>query len=598
MTKQKQVRIGGAAAFLGDSSISVPQLIRGGNVDYIILDYLAEVTMSLLARSMAKRPHMGYAPYFVDVIMAQNIRHIAEKGIKIVTNAGGVNPHACRDAILKVAEQNEVNIKIAVIEGDDLMPRHDELAAQGVKEMSTGDSWPAQMMSMNAYLGARPIAEALDMGADIVITGRVVDSALTLGPLMHEFSWQETEYDLLAAGSLAGHIIECGAQATGGLFTDWEEVPDWANIGYPVIECYPDGRFVVMKPENTGGIVTPATVGEQLLYEIGDPQSYLLPDVVCDFSQVNIAEIGKNQVEVSGVIGRPPTGSYKIYGAYQDGYRCIAISPVIGINAVQKAERQAAAMIERTRTIFKEQDLGDYRDTLVECMGAESAYGPHARTRNTREVACKISLEHENPKALQIFSNEAYAPTTSMSPGTTGWFAGKPAVSPVVKLFSFLIPKKEVPYSITLDEDSRTLTQDPGEVFDPASIVRPEVANAVPIKEETKSVPLIQLAWGRSGDKGNTCNIGIMARKPEYLPYIRRSLTEQAVFKHMEHIFHGAKNPRVERFDLPGLNAVNFLLHESLGGGQMASLRMDPLAKGMAQQLMEFPVEIPANLIE
>ena len=597
MENSKTIRIGGAAAFLGDSSISVPQLIRGGNVDYIILDYLAEVTMSFLARSMAKRPHMGYAPYFVNVIMANSIQDIAEKGIKIVTNAGGINPHACRDAVLKLAEQHGVNLKVAVVDGDDLMPRHDELAAQDIKEMTTGESWPSNMMSMNAYLGARPIADALDMGADIVITGRVVDSALTLGPLMHEFNWQETDYDLLAAGSLAGHIIECGAQATGGLHTDWEDVPDWANIGYPVIECYPDGRFVVMKPENTGGIVTPATVGEQLLYEIGDPQAYFLPDVVCDFSQVNIKQIAENQVEVTGVIGQPPTATYKVYGAYQDGYRCIAVSPVIGMNAVQKAERQAAAMIKRTETIFAERNMGAYRDTLVECMGAESAYGPHSRSRDTREVACKISLEHENPEALQIFSNEVYAPTTSMSPGTTGWFAGKPSVDPVVKLFSFLIPKNEVAYTATLDDSSQTSSQDPTVVFDPSSIARPQVEDATLNGEEAKTVPLIQLAWGRSGDKGNTCNIGIMARKPEYLPYIRAALTESAVFTFMNHIFHGAKNPRVERFDLPGLNALNFLLHESLGGGQMASLRMDPLAKGMAQQLLEFPVEIPVDLV-
>ncbi|MBT7712885.1 MAG: DUF1446 domain-containing protein [Deltaproteobacteria bacterium] len=599
MTNYQKVRIGGAAAFLGDSSISVPQLIRGGKVDYIILDYLAEVTMSLLARSKAKRPRMGYAPYFVDVIMAQNIRDIAQQGIKIVTNAGGVNPHACRDAILKLMAETDasLDLKVAVVDGDDLLPRHDELSRRGLTDMNTGSPWPDNMMSMNAYLGAKPIAEALDMGADVVITGRVVDSALTLGPLMHEFKWQETDYDLLAAGSMAGHIIECGAQATGGLFTDWQEVPDWANIGYPVIECYADGRFVVSKPDDTGGIVTPATVGEQLLYEIGDPQAYLLPDVVCDFSKVKIVQVGDNQVEVTGGIGQPPPECYKVYSAYQDGYRCFAISPVIGMNAVQKAERMAEALIKRTRLLFQQQNLGDYRDTLVECIGAESAYGPHARSRDTREVACKISLEHERPEALQIFASEAYAPTTSMSPGTTGWFVGKPYVSPIIRLFSFLIPKNEVPFTITLNDNSRSFTQSPTEVFNPASIIRPRVADITDAGAEMKTVPLVQLAWGRSGDKGNSCNIGIMARKPEFLPYIRKVLTESAVYEFMNHIFHGAEKPGVERFDLPGINALNFLLHESLGGGQMASLRLDPLAKGMAQQLLEFPTPVPVSLL-
>jgi len=597
MTKNKAIRIGGASAFVGDSSIAVPQIIKGGNADYIIMDYLAEVTMSYLSRSKAKRPHMGYAPYFVDVTIKQNIRDLAEQGIKMITNAGGVNPQSCRDAVLKIAEQQGVKVNVAVVEGDDLMPRHEELATRNISEMTTGESWPDNMMNMNAYLGATPIKEALDMGADIVITGRVVDSALTLGPLMHEFGWSETDYDLLACGSLAGHIIECGAQASGGLHTDWEEVPDWANIGYPVIECYDDGRFVVMKPINTGGLVTPATVAEQLLYEIGDPQAYLLPDVVCDFSQVRMKQIGENQVEVSGVIGRPPTSTYKVYGAYHDGYRCIAVLPVIGMQAVQKAERQAKALIERTEKIFQQQGYSKYRATLIECLGAESAYGPHARTRDTRETACKISLEHDHPEPLEIFANEVFAPTTSMAPGTTGWFAGKPAVSPVIKLFSFLIPKEEVPFQIMMDEQQRSFTQSPKDTFDPASIVRPHVKDAEPVDGDMIDVPLIRLAWGRSGDKGNSCNIGIIARKPEYLPFIRRALTTEAIHEFMNHVFDGAKNPRVERFDLPGLHALNFLLHESLGGGQAASLRLDPLAKGMAQQLLEFPIPIPASLV-
>lgn len=596
MQKKKTIRIGGASAFVGDSSIAVPQIIKGGSVDYIIMDYLAEVTMSYLARSKAKRPHMGYAPYFVDTTIKQNIRDLAEHGIKMVTNAGGVNPQACRDAVLKIAEQQGVKVNIAVVEGDDLIPRHAELASRNITEMNTGEPWPDNMMNMNTYLGARPIKEALDMGADIVITGRVVDSALTLGPLMYEFGWGETDYDLLAAGSLAGHIIECGAQASGGLHTDWEKVPDWANIGYPVIECYENGRFIVSKPVDTGGLVIPATVAEQLLYEIGDPQAYLLPDVVCDFSQVKMRQIGENQVEVSGVIGRPPTSTYKVYGAFRDGYRCIAVLPVIGMQAVQKAERQAKALIERTERLFQQKGYGNYRDTLIECLGAESAYGPNARTRDTRETACKISLEHDRMEPLEIFANEVFAPTTSMAPGTTGWFTGKPVVSPVIKLFSFLIPKEEVPFLIMMDEQQRSFTQSPTDIFDPASVVRPQVEYTGDITGDMITVPLIQLAWGRSGDKGNSCNIGIIARKPVYLPFIRKALTAEAVHQFMNHVFDGAKNPRVERFDLPGLYALNFLLQESLGGGQAASLRLDPLAKGMAQQLLEFSIPIPASL--
>ena len=591
----KSIRIGGASAFLGDSSIAMPQLLEGGGCSYIILDYLAEVTMSLLARSKSKRSSMGYAPNFVTDIVANNIERIVEERVKIVTNAGGMNPSACRDAVLKLVDEKGLNLNVAIVEGDDLTARQCELATAGHVEMFTGEPFPKEVKSVNAYLGAGSIVQALEMGADIVITGRVVDSALTLGPLIHEFQWKEDEYGLLAAGSLAGHIIECGAQATGGLYTDWEEVPDWANIGYPIVECYADGRFIVMKPDGTGGIVNTATVAEQLLYEIGDPQAYILPDVVCDFSQVCIEQAGKDRVEVSGAVGYPATGTYKAMGIFKDGYRCITVSPVIGVDAVRKAERQAEAMIQRTRKLFEQKGLGDYRDTLVECIGAECSYGPHSRALGTREVACKIGLEHDDRKALEMFAKEAYAPTTSMAPGTTGWFAGKPSIEPVLRLFSFLLPKSEVTSKISLNGSSRYYS--PKVVNERYSklVTRPTVVE-VKKSDHMEAVPLIQLAWARSGDKGNTFNIGVIARKAYYLPYIRASLSEEAVFQFMRHVFRGARNPRVERFDLPGIDALNFLFGESLGGGQMATLRMDALAKGMAQQLLEIPVEIPENL--
>lgn len=598
MKNKKSIRIGGACGFLGDTSISTPQLITGGNVDYIVYDYLAEVTMSLLARVKAKRPDMGYAQYFTDIIITENIQEIFKKGIRIITNAGGVNPGACRDKILEIAKKAGIDLNVALIEGDDLMPRVKELKQRKITEMYTGEPWPDNMMSINAYLGARPIAEALAEGADIVITGRVVDSALTLGPLMYEFDWSDEDYDRLAQGSLAGHIIECGAQGTGGLHTDWEHVPDWRNIGYPVVECYPDGCFLVTKPPGTGGLVNPATVGEQLLYEIGDPQAYFLPDVVCDFSQVTIEQTDIDTVRVTGAIGRPPTDTYKVYAAYHEGYRCIAVLPVIGFDAARKAERQSKAVIERTQSMLRQKSFGDYRRTLIESIGAESSYGPHSKSRDTREVACKISVEHNEKEALEIFAREVYAPTTSMSPGSTGWFAGRPTVAPVIKLFSFLISKKEVPVTVTIGKEGKPVQVRMEGGFNPSEIIRPDVPEIKDAGDRMVIVPLIRLAWGRSGDKGDSCNIGIIARKEAYLPYIRFALTEAAVHYYMAHVFEGAVNPKVERFELPGINALNFVLHESLGGGQMASLRMDPLAKGMAQQLLDFPVQIPAEILD
>jgi hypothetical protein len=594
---EKVVRIGGASAFLGDSSIAVPQLVRSGQVDYIVLDYLAEVTMSYLARAKARRPEAGYAADFVEM-MAENIRDIAHHKVKVIADAGGVNPEACRAAVARVAEEAGINLKIAVVAGDDLMPRLEEIRAKGFHEMFSGEPFPQKLMSMNAYLGGVPIARALALGADVVITGRVVDSALTLGPLIHEFGWALDDWDKLAQGSLAGHINECGAQATGGLHTDWADVPDWANIGYPILECRADGSFIVTKPKGTGGLVTPATVGEQLLYEVGDPQAYLLPDVACDFAQVRITQAGSDRVLVEGAKGRPPTATYKVCATHHQGWRGIAVLPVVGMDARAKAVRQAEAVIERTRRMLRERNLGDYSQVVIEPLGAEATYGAHARAgaAASREVICKIAVEHEDKRGVEIFTREVNSPMTSMSPGSTGWFGGKPATMPVVKLFSFAYPKRDVTVTVSIDGKTERVQIPTEGGFEAAKIERPQVAPPAARPRDTVEVPLIRLAWGRSGDKGDKFNVGLIARKPDYLPWIRAALTEQAVRDWFAHCFAGAKAPRVERFDLPGLDALNFLCHEALGGGGTASLRLDPLAKGMAQQLLEFPVPVPREL--
>ena len=349
---EKIVRIGGASGFWGDSSVACAQLVRRGQVDYLVFDYLAELTMSILSVARAKSPDAGYATDFVDVAMKSVIRDIAAKGIKVVSNAGGVNPAGCAAALAKLAAEAGVKLRIAIVEGDDVLPRIAELRAAGVREMYSGAELPQKILSANAYLGALPIARALAAGADVVITGRCVDSAVALGPLIHEFGWREDDYDRLAAGSLAGHIAECGCQATGGLFTDWESVPRWDDIGYPILECHADGSFVVTKAPGTGGLVSRAVVAEQMLYEMGDPGAYLLPDVACDFTGVQIEEIGPDRVRVSGARGLAPTPTYKVCATYPDGYRCTAILNIIGIAAAQKAQRTAEAILARTRAIF------------------------------------------------------------------------------------------------------------------------------------------------------------------------------------------------------------------------------------------------------
>jgi len=592
----KVIRIGGAGGFLGDSQIAAPQLLATGKLDYVVLDYLAEVTMSLLARSQAKTPAGGFARDFTDWVWKDNMQALKAGGVKLVTNAGGLNPAACRARMEELAAEAGLSFKIAIVDGDDLRPRAAEIA--GGPEMFTGAEAPdpARTLSLNAYFGAQPIAEALAAGAEVVITGRVVDSAVVLGPLVHEFGWSWDDYDKLAAGSLCGHVLECGAQATGGLFTDWEKVPDWAHIGYPIAECEADGSFIVTKPEGTGGLCVPATVAEQILYEVGDPQSYLLPDVTCDFSQVKVEDVGANRVRVTGAKGRAPSGSYKVCQTYQDGWRILAVMPVVGRDAARKAERQAAAVIERVEELLRGRNLPPFRAVRVEALGAEATYGAQARTRDVREVVCKIGVEHEDRAALDVFMREVESPSTSMSVGTTGWFGARPAAAPVVKIHSFLIERGKVPARV--DVDGRTLSPEPPAVrSEPAPAPIPAGATAAPSGPEAVMVPLISLAWARSGDKGDAFNVGVIARRPEFMPYIRAALTEETVKAWFAHEFDGAAAPTIRRYEVPGLDALNFHLMQSLGGGQMATLRLDALAKGKAQQLLDIDVPVPASLM-
>jgi hypothetical protein len=600
MRKDGTVRIGGAGGFLGDSSTAAPQLIHGGDLDYLILDYLAEATMSVLGRVRVKKPDEGYARDFTDWVWKDNLAAIKDRRVKIVTNAGGVNPRACRARMEQLAAEVGLSFRIAVVEGDDLISRVSEFA--GRAEMFSGAAFPEAktVLSANAYLGGFPIARALAEGADVVITGRVVDSALTLGPLIHEFGWTPDDVDQLASGSLAGHVIECGAQATGGLFTDWEDVPDWAHIGYPIVECAADGDFVVAKPPGTGGLVSPAVVAEQILYEIGDPQAYALPDVVCDFTTTKVEQVGENRVKVSGVKGYAPSGKYKVSVTHTDGWRCIAPMPVVGRDAARKAQRQSEAVLARVDEMLRDRNLGPFRATRIEIMGAESSYGAQARAQGTREVVARVGVEHDNRKAMDIFLREFDSPTTSMSVGTTGWFGGRPAISPVARVFSFLIDRADVHPKISIGD--RTIAVQEGASsapFDPNRLVRPVVDATAPAEPgEMVAVPLVDVAWARSGDKGDAFNIGVIARDPKFMPWIRAALTEKKLLAFFAHEFEGGAHPGVLRYELPGLNALNFHCLDALGGGQFASLRLDPLAKGKAQQLLDMEIAVPAALLE
>ena len=596
---QKTIKIGGASGFWGESMVATPQLLAVGDLDYVVYDYLAEITMSIMARARSAKPDMGYATDFITGVLKPHLPSIAQTGVKILSNAGGVNPEACGKAARQLIEEMGLDLTVAVVTGDDLLPRKEELAASSI-EMFSGATFPdiGSIASMNAYFGAFPIAAALDAGADIVITGRSVDSAVTLGACIHSFNWARDDWDRLAGGSLAGHIIECGPQATGGNFTDWEQAGDIANIGYPIVEISPDGSFLCSKPAGTSGLVSVGTISEQMLYEIGDPQAYMLPDVVCDFSATTITQVGDDLVRVANTKGYPAPDQYKVSATYFEGYRGGTLLSFIGRDADRKAQHYADQIVSRCSESFRQQNLSDFEEVSIEVIGADSQYGAEPNL-GAREVVLKFAVKHDDIRGVGLMLKEATGLALATPPGLSIFAGARPKPSPVVRLFSFLIDKDAVPVTVSIDQTAIDYKEQVQKGFDSSVITRP----AAPAYDSSSdpsgdlvAVPLEKLAWGRSGDKGNKSNIGVIARDAKFLPYIWASLSPEAVGAYFSHFIEAGSG--VDRYYLPGSHAINFVMHEALGGGGVASLRNDPQGKAYAQILLDYPISIPHKMAE
>jgi hypothetical protein len=550
--------------------------------------------MAICAKAKKKNPARGYATDFVTACMRDNMRAIKRQGVKVCVNAGGVNALACRDALSAEAQKQGVELKIGVVLGDDLMHRTDAFRQRGVREMYSHAPYPPAdaVMSCNAYLGAFPVAEALRQGCDVVITQRVVDSALILGPLIYEFGWTHEEYDLLASGTLAGHLIECGAQCTGGLFTDYERVRSWVNVGYPIVECEPCGAFTVTKPPRTDGLVCVGGVAEQMLYEIQDPGAYHVPDVACDFTQVHIVQCGEDRVRVTQARGQAPTAFYKTCTTHANGWKWAQSGVIIGHDAALKARRTGETLLTRFNALLAEKGYPAFAETRVETIGGGEYFRGDAE--RSRECMFRIAARHADKRVFGLLRRQVACVGVSMSQGHVGGGGG--GLTEVVSSYMHLEPKSSI--TATVDVDGR-VTPVPvpitgGFVRSACETNTNVVAEAALVDAcETVAVPLLELCYARSGDKGDKVNIGLVARRPEYLPLLRAQVTAARVQQHFAHFCQG----NVLRFDLPGVHAMNFLLDRTLGGGGTSSLHADPLGKSYGQVLLGMRVQAPRHLV-
>ena len=610
--RKRTVRVGNAGGYWGDDPRALGSQVLGPEPpEFVTADFLAEITMSILQKQRARDPSAGYARDFVDQI-APLLPAIRERGITVITNAGGVNPTGCAQAVLRAAVQAGVGLTVAVVEGDDLVDRLDPLLAEGVRfdNLETGAAFAprrADVLSANAYFGAEPIVRALAHRPDVVVTGRVTDTGITLAPIRHAFGWDPDDWDRIAAGIVAGHLIECGVQATGGNFTDWERVPGLGRQGFPVVEVEEDGRFVLTKQPGSGGLVSPAVAREQLLYEMGDPECYLCPDATVDFSGLGVAVAGEDRVLVEGARGGPPPPDLKVSASVRGGFSARGSLVVGGPDVRKKARALETAFRERLGADCEAAGVPFPLELRVDLAGADAAQRGLADTSRLDPSEGLVRFAAWSParEPLKVFRK--LLPSFILSgPAGLAVTGGAPAISEVVGYWPALVPRDRVVATVSVIRmaagGTEQLVAEERVPFEgptsPAPGNRPPRADRRPAPDSSGSGPIVEaplgaVAHARSGDKGDAANIGIIGRSAACYEWLREHLSGPVVAEWVREVTDGP----VTRYEVPGLWALNFILERALGGGGTRSLLLDPQGKTLAQGLLRQRVRVPAALL-
>lgn len=598
---KEKIIIGNAGGFWGDDLDAMRRQLEGGHLDYISTDYLAEITMSILRKQQLKDERMGYVADFVHQLV-DVAPLVKKKGTKVIVNAGGMNPLGCAREIIGKLKGTGNELRIAVIEGDNIYPDlnsiyPDKATFKNLEDGRNYDEIKDHVQSANAYLGVGPIVKALEEGAQVVIAGRVTDTSISIAPMIYEFGWAMNDWNRLASGLIAGHMMECGAQSTGGNYTDWQKVKKWDNFGYPVTEVKNDGSFVMTKHPGTGGIVNLDTVKEQLLYEMGDPKNYISPDVVVDFSTIRLQEEGPDRIRVFGVKGRPSTPYLKVSMAYMDGYKAKGSLIISGGKALEKAR-----MFEQ---IFWKRLKEDYEKKNTEYIGYNATHLDLAASNEPNEILLRFTVYDYDKEKISRFG-EHIAPIILSGPPGVAVTGGRPRPQSVMTYWPTLVSKKLVEANVTIldlngnignkwvvsavlgEEQEDFLVESPSQT---SNVVKdPEW----PKSEDTKRVKFSDICLARSGDKGDMVNIGVIARSEKIYAFLKQHLTADFLKSMFASLCHGP----VTRYELDNLLGLNFLLDHALDGGGTKSLMIDAQGKTFASAFLNQEVEVPAELLD